>query len=75
MKVEDITTVALNLPSDARALLAERLFESLDLGEEGSFHNQWAEEASRRLDELRSGKVQAIDGEEVFRKMRLKYSE
>ena len=60
--VEQITESALALPSEARALLADRLVESLDPAEDGHIHRLWAAEAQRRLQDVRSGKVQVIDG-------------
>ena len=45
MRVEDIAEVALDLPSEARALLADRLVESLDPAEDGYIHSLWVEEA------------------------------
>ena len=52
MRVEEINDLALELPSEARALLADRLVESLDPAEDGLIHDLWANEASRRLMEL-----------------------
>jgi hypothetical protein len=75
MRVEDIADVALELPSEARALLADRLVESLDPAEDGYIHGLWADEANRRLKELRSGAVVGIPGEEAVAKLRKKYAE
>ncbi len=50
---------ALKLPVDARARLAERLISSLDDQADPDAEKLWAEEAERRLDELRSGAVGA----------------
>lgn len=73
MRVEDIADAALALPSEARALLADRLVESLDPAEEGLIHELWVTEANRRLGELRSGQVTAVPGEEAVAKLRQKY--
>ena len=73
MTVEEITAEALALPSEARAMLADRLVESLDPAEDGYLHRLWAAEAQRRLGELRSGKVQPIAGKEAIAKIRQKY--
>ena len=73
MRVEQITDMALGLPSEARALLADRLVESLDPAEDGLIHDLWSDEANRRLKELRSGEVIGISGEEAFAKLREKY--
>jgi len=75
VRVEDIADVALELPSEARALLADRLVESLDPAEEGYIHTLWADEANRRLNELRSAQVTGIPGEEALTRLRNKYAE
>jgi putative addiction module component (TIGR02574 family) len=73
MKVEEIAEEALALPSEARALLADRLVESLDPAEDGYLRQLWAAEAQRRLEELRSGKVQSIPGEDAVASLLKKY--
>jgi len=75
MRVEDIADVALELPSEARALLADRLVESHDPAEGDYIHTLWADEANRRLNELRSGQVTGIPGEEALTRLRKKYAE
>jgi len=74
MRVEDIADEALALPSEARALLADRLVESLDPAEDGYIHGLWTTEANRRLCELRSGQVGGILGEEAVARLREKYA-
>ena len=64
--VEQIAEEALALPSEARALLADRLVESLDPAEDGYIHQLWVKEARRRIDEVRNGSVTPIPGEAVF---------
>ncbi len=70
MTVEQIAAEALSLPSEARALLADRLVESLDPAEDGVVRQLWAGEAKRRLDEVRSGRVQTIPGDEGLARVR-----
>ena len=70
MTVEQIVDEALGLPSEARALLAERLVESLDPAEDGYVRQLWAAEATRRRDEVRAGRVLAIPGEEGLAQVR-----
>ena len=57
---------ALALPSEARALMADRLVESLDPAEDGQIRQLWAAEARRRLEDVRSGRVKTIPGDEVL---------
>jgi putative addiction module component (TIGR02574 family) len=61
---------ALTLSTQDRGLLIDRLIESLDDGpaEEG-VEEAWAEEVKRRLDDVRSGKVKTIPGEQVLRQL------
>jgi putative addiction module component (TIGR02574 family) len=56
--------------SQERGLLIDRLIESLDEGpaEEG-VEEAWAHEIKRRVDEVRSGKVKMIPGEQVLRRL------
>jgi len=70
MNVEQLTEEVLALPSEARALLADRLVESLDPAEDGYIHRLWAAEARRRRDEVRNGTVKAIPGDEVLASVR-----
>jgi len=74
LRVEEITDEALALPSEARALLADRLVESLDPAEDGVIHQLWAIEGQRRLQELRSGIAKAIPGDASIERLRAKYA-
>ncbi|MEO7414225.1 MAG: addiction module protein [Opitutaceae bacterium] len=67
---EQIAEQALALPSEARALLADRLVESLDPAEDGQVRRLWAAEAIRRRDEVRSGSVKPVPTDEVFESVR-----
>lgn len=64
LTAEQIESEALSLPTDARARIALALIESLD--EDAEVERAWQEEVQRRLDDLRSGRVQGIPAEEVF---------
>lgn len=70
MTVEQIADEALALPSEARALLADRLVESLDPAEDGYIRELWMREARRRVDEVRRGEVQTIPADEAFAQVR-----
>ncbi len=67
---DDIIKDALSLPPGARAMLADHLLESLDSEDQKRIDAIWAEEAERRMQEIREGKVQPIDGELVMRELR-----
>lgn len=70
MTLEQLAHEALSLPSEARALLADKLVESLDAAEAGLIDALWAAEAKRRRDEVRSGAVQTIPGDEALAQVR-----
>jgi hypothetical protein len=74
LRVEELTDEALALPSEARAMLADRLVESLDPAEDGVIHQLWALEGQRRLSELRSGTVELIPGDDSIERLRAKYA-
>ena len=67
---EQLAEEAMALSSESRARLADRLVESLDVTELGAIDNLWVAEAIRRRDEVRSGSVETIDGEDALRKVR-----
>jgi putative addiction module component (TIGR02574 family) len=60
----------LSLPCEDRIYLVDRLLESLNAPSREEIDRVWAEEVERRIDELDSGKVQAIPGEQVFAEIR-----
>ena len=65
--VDELVTKAMALSGEARALLAERLVESLD---QESISEIWLNEAKKRRDEVRSGRVKPIPGVEVMEEVR-----
>ena len=69
--LEQIAEGALALPSEARALLADRLVESLDPAEDGYIRQLWVKEAQRRIAQVRSGAVATIPGEVAFSQVRV----
>ena len=70
MTIEQLAEAALALPSKSRALLADRIVESLDVRELSELDQVWADEAKRRRDEVREGLVKTVPGEEAFSKVR-----
>jgi putative addiction module component (TIGR02574 family) len=69
-KADRVTADALDLPIDARTVLADRLVESLDPAKDGQIRRLWAAEARRRRDEVRSGSVKTIPGDEALERVR-----
>ncbi len=70
LSVDQITQQALGLPASSRADLAEQLVESLADAESDEVRKAWAAEAIRRRNELRSGHVQPIPGDQVLAQAR-----
>ncbi|MBK8568736.1 MAG: addiction module protein [Nitrosomonadales bacterium] len=66
LTIEQIAEEALSLPSEARALLADRLVESLDPLEDGYIRQLWVAEARARRDNVRTGLVKTIPGLEAL---------
>ena len=62
----------LSLPVEQRALLADTILKSLN-APEADLDRIWVEEAKRRLEELRSGRVKAVPGDEVFQRVRARF--
>ncbi len=68
--VEQLAKQAMELPGSSRAELADRLVESLDADELSTVDRLWLAEAKRRRDEVRSGQVKAIPGDEALQRVR-----
>jgi putative addiction module component (TIGR02574 family) len=67
-KLEDIINVAMELSLEDRAQLAGTLLFSLDEPSESEVERLWLQEAERRLQDFREGKVKGIPAEEVFKR-------
>ena len=67
-KFDKVTTAALRLSIEERAQLAGRLLLSLDEPSESEVERLWLEEAERRLEGFREGRVHGIPADEVFRR-------
>ena len=70
LSVEQLAEEAMHLSPASRAELAEKIVTSLDFSENDAVRQLWAAEAIRRRDEVRSGLVQAVPGEEVLAEVR-----
>ena len=68
--VEQLAEQAMALPSESRARLADLLVESLEGDDLGRIEQLWIIEAKRRRDEVRSGTVETVPGEEALRQVR-----
>ena len=68
MNTNTLITEAVSLPVEERAMVIDTLLKSLNLPE-SEIDKKWAAVARRRLNELNSGQVKSIPGDEVFAKI------
>ena len=66
---EEVFNAALTLAPESRAVLAERLLESLDTTDQHEIDATWAAEAARRLRAFEERKLKAIPGDQVMRSL------
>lgn len=67
---DQIHVEALSLPPAQRAELAELLLASLGEDTPETAQREWLQTALRRLDDLRDGLVECVDGEEALARAR-----
>ncbi|WP_204137180.1 addiction module protein [Halomicronema sp. CCY15110] len=68
--IEQLTEELLSLPHESRALLADKLVESLEFEADSAIQAAWSTTAKRRRDEVREGAVQPIPGEDALAQVR-----
>jgi hypothetical protein len=68
--IEQLTEELLALPSVSRALLADKLVESLEFDTDPAVQATWVTEAKKRRDQIRNGSLQPIPGEEGLAQVR-----
>lgn len=68
----EIIREAASLPVEERTVVIDFLLRSLNPPDPET-DRKWAAVAKRRLEELRSGRVKPVPGEEVFAKIRQRF--
>ncbi|NJL40506.1 MAG: addiction module protein [Leptolyngbyaceae cyanobacterium SM1_4_3] len=68
--IEQLTEELLSLSNESRALLADKLVESLEFDTDSTIQEVWVAEAKRRRAEIRDGSVQPIPGEDALAQVR-----
>lgn len=63
--VDDILKKAMAMPSRDRAVMAERLIESLDSSHDRTVEAAWQSEIERRIKEIDSDEIRLVPWEEV----------
>ena len=67
---DQIVAETRNMPSDMVVELVDRIMVQLHGGIEPSVEKAWRGEIHRRVEEIKTGKVKGIPGEEVSREIR-----
>ncbi len=68
----ELVSMVESLPVDVRITLVNRILESLSPNQK-EIDELWKIEVERRIEEVKSGKVQTIPGDEVFAKVRERF--
>ena len=68
--LERLTDEILSLPNNQRALLAEKLVESLEFDIDPERQTVWTTEAQRRRDEVKNSSVETISGDPALASVR-----
>ena len=68
MKIKDLIDEAEALPVEERALVVDSLLRSLN-PPKSKIDEKWASVARIRLEQVRSGTVETVPGEDVFAKI------
>ncbi len=71
---EKIYKQAINLPIDERLILIDKLMISTNLPTQKDIDRAWSIEIERRCQALDRGEVKLIPGDEVFEKIRKRFS-
>ena len=70
IKLEHLVEEAMELPTESRAFLAEKLLESIDAREDFTVSASWRKEIRRRCRELAAGTARTYPAGQVLREMR-----
>jgi hypothetical protein len=70
ISLDRLTAEILSLPSASRAILADRLIESLEFDIDTDIQSAWSSEAKKRRDEVRDGSVRVIPGDDALAQVR-----
>jgi len=78
MTIEQLERQLLELPANERARIARRLIESLDHPagdvDEAAIEAAWKVEIERRIEQMDRGEIEMIPAEEVFARIRERFS-
>ncbi len=74
MNTKELIEEISSLSVEDRVLVADSILRTLNPPEK-EIDQKWAEVAKKRLNELQSGEVEAISGEDVFENIHKRFSE
>ena len=69
LNTQELISEAVSLPVNMRAMLANKLLESLNHSD-AKVDESWAKLAEERIDQLKEGHTSTIPGDEVFKKIK-----
>lgn len=72
MKTNELISMVESLPVDIKITLVETILNSLHPSQK-EIDALWVEEAEKRVNEIKTGKVKTIPGDEVFREIRKRF--
>lgn len=70
MSLDQIVEETRQLPPDVVAQLVDRILVARHGGMDASVEESWKQETRRRVQEIESGKVEGVPGEEVSARLR-----
>jgi len=73
MKPKELIAEAISLPVEERAIVVDSILRSLN-SPNADIDRQWIVEAGRRLDEVRTGRLKTIPGDQVFAQIRKRFA-
>jgi len=73
MKPKELIAEVISLPVEERAIVVDSILRSLNSPED-DIDRQWIAEAERRLEEVRTGRVKVIPGDQVFAQIRQRFA-
>ncbi len=72
-KANELISMVESLPVDIKTKLIDKLLNSLHPSQK-EIDELWAKEVERRVEEIKTGKVKTIPGEEVFKEIQERFS-
>lgn len=73
MKTNELLSMAESLPIEIKIQLIDTLLNSIHPSQ-SEIDELWAKEAERRVNQIKSGEVKPISGEEVFKEIQNRFS-